>query len=251
MLQSGTNTVQAIGTKGGNNVADSLIWIIPILPPNAAIINPATPTVYLNNTNVILQLSATATDNQSNSPPALTTSWSRVSGPGTVTFGDTNALNTTANFSTNGVYSLAFQATKGATTTSAGLIVVVGNVPYGPTLKLRYAFDDIGSGTTTPSDTSGGGVDVTLQMLNKTGGSTNLSRSGKFRCGRINHRQPGLESFLEFDSRRQREFRCHDQCQSWFRKRHKFCCNYVVQAVGFAVEHHRSAHVRFGQQHQH
>jgi hypothetical protein len=174
MLQSGTNTVQAIGTKGGNNVADSLIWIIPILPPNAAIINPATPTVYLNNTNVILQLSATATDNQSNSPPALTTGWSRVSGLGTVTFDDPNALFTNAHFSTNGVYSLAFQATKGVMTTTVGLTVVVGNVPYGPTLKLRYAFDDISSGTTTPSDTSGGGVNVTLQMLNKNGGSTNL-----------------------------------------------------------------------------
>jgi hypothetical protein len=173
-LQSGPNTVQAIGTKGGNNVADSLIWTVPILPPTAAIINPATPTVYLNNTNVILQLSATATDNQSNSPPALTTSWSRVSGPGTVTFDDPNAFITNAHFSTNGVYSLAFQAAKGATTTSAGLIVVVGNVPYGPTLKLRYAFDDISSGTTTPSDTSGGGVNVTLQMLDKNGGSTNL-----------------------------------------------------------------------------
>ena len=176
-LQAGTNTVQAIGAKGSTNVTDSLIWMVPILPPNAAIINPATPTIYLNNTNVILQLSATATDNQSNSPPALTTSWSRVSGPGTVTFDDPNALITNAHFSTNGVYSLTFQATKGTTMTSAGLIVVVGNVPYGPTLKLRYAFDDISSGTTTPSDTSGGGVDVALQMLNKTGGSTNLHGS--------------------------------------------------------------------------
>jgi beta-galactosidase len=174
MLQSGTNTVQAIGTKGSTNVTDSLIWMVPILPPNASIINPALPTVYLNSTSVVLQLSATAIDNQSNSPPALTTSWRQVSGPGTVTFGDTNALNTTANFSTNGVYSLTFQATKGATTTSAGLIVVVGNVPYGPTLKLRYAFDDIGSGATTPSDTSGGGVNVTLQMLTQNGGGTNL-----------------------------------------------------------------------------
>src|SRR5450756_209895 len=38
MLQAGANTVQATGTKGGSNVTDSLIWIIPILPPNAAII---------------------------------------------------------------------------------------------------------------------------------------------------------------------------------------------------------------------
>jgi fibronectin type 3 domain-containing protein len=42
-----------------------------------------------------------------------------------------------------------------------------------PTLQLRFAFDD-SSGTTTPSDTSGGGANVTLQMLNKTAGSTNL-----------------------------------------------------------------------------
>jgi hypothetical protein len=174
MLQAGPNTVQALGTKGSTNVTDSLIWMIPIPPSSAAIINPATPTIYLSNTNVTLSLSATATDNQSNSPPALTTSWSQVSGPGTVTFGDTNALNTTAIFSTNGVYSLTFQATKGATTTSAGLIVVVGNVPYGPTLKLRYAFDDAGPGTNTPSDTSGGGVNVTLQMLTQNGGGTNL-----------------------------------------------------------------------------
>src|ERR1019366_8352509 len=112
-------------------------------------------------------LSATATDNQSNSPPPLTTSWSQVSGPGTVTFGDTSALNTTATFSTNGVYVLTFQAIKGATVTSVQLTVVVGNVAYGPTLKLRMPFHDAGPGTTTPSDTSGGGVNVTMQMLNK------------------------------------------------------------------------------------
>jgi hypothetical protein len=174
-LQAGTNTVQAIGTKGGTNVTDSLIWMIPIPPPSASIINPATPAIFLDSTNVTLPLSAIATDNQPNSPPALTASWRQVSGPGTVTFGDTNAVNTTANFSTNGVYSLTFQATKGATTTSAGLIVVVGNVPYGPTLKLRYAFDDAGPGTNTPSDTSlGSELNVTLQMISGSGTGTNL-----------------------------------------------------------------------------
>jgi beta-galactosidase len=180
-LQTGTNTVQAIGTKGGSNVTDSLIWTVPIPPPNAAIINPATPTVYLNSTNVILQLSATATDNQSNSPPALTTSWSRASGPGTVTFGDTNALTTIVHFSTNGVYSLVFQAAKGVMITSVGLIIVVGNVPYGPALKVRFSFDDAGPGTTTPSDTSGGGVSATLKMLNGSGAATDYhgaARSG-------------------------------------------------------------------------
>src|ERR1035437_5910047 len=44
-----------------------------------------------------------------------------------------------------------------------------------PVLKLRFAFDDGPSGTTTPSDTSGGGADVTLQMITASGtASTNL-----------------------------------------------------------------------------
>jgi hypothetical protein len=40
-----------------------------------------------------------------------------------------------------------------------------------PVLKLRFPFDDV-SGTTTPSDTSNGGVAATLQMLNYAGAAT-------------------------------------------------------------------------------
>jgi beta-galactosidase len=173
-LQNGSNTLLAVGTKGATNVSDSLFWIVPSFPPRAAIINPAIPTVFLPSTNSLLQLGATAIDTASNSPPPLTTSWIQLSGPGTIAFGPTtNTLTTTARFPANGIYSLAFQANKGTNSASAGLTVVVGNVPYGPTLKARFAFDD-SSGTTTPSDTSGGGVDVALQMLSKTAASTNL-----------------------------------------------------------------------------
>ena len=38
MLQSGTNTVQAVGTKGSTNVTDSLIWITPVMPPLVSVI---------------------------------------------------------------------------------------------------------------------------------------------------------------------------------------------------------------------
>ncbi len=175
MLEAGTNAVQAVGTKGATNVTDSLVWNVPLLPPNAVITNPAASTVYLNSTSSTLQLTATATDNQLNTPPAMTTLWNQVSGPGTVTFGNPGALNTTASFSANGVYVLTFRAIKGTLVTSVQLTAVVGNVAYGPTLKLRFPFDDAGPGTTTPSDTSlGSEVNVTLQMLNKSGGSTNL-----------------------------------------------------------------------------
>jgi hypothetical protein len=169
VLFGGTNIVQATGTKGGSNVTDSLVWIAPISPPGVTIISPAPPTIFLNDTNAVLQLSATATDYEPNSAPPMTTSWSQTSGLGTVTFGDTNALSTTAHFSSNGVYNLTFQAAKGVLTLSVGLTVVVGNVPYGPTLKVRFPFDDAGPGTNTPSDTSGGGVSASLKMINSSG----------------------------------------------------------------------------------
>ena len=50
-LQGGTNVVQAVGTKGGTNVTDSLTWIAPSLPSTASGNNPAGSAVYLNNTN--------------------------------------------------------------------------------------------------------------------------------------------------------------------------------------------------------
>jgi beta-galactosidase len=168
-LLGGTNVVQAIGTQGGSNVTDSLTWIAPLAAPGAAIVSPSVPTVYLGSTNLVLSVSATATDYEPNASPPLTTSWSKASGPGTLVFGNPSALSTTASFSTNGVYSLIFQASKGALESSASLTVVVGNVPYGPVLKVRFPFDDSGPGTTTPSDTSGSGVNATLQMLNSGG----------------------------------------------------------------------------------
>ena len=266
ILQSGTNTVQAIGTKGSSNVTDSLIWITPILPPYAAITNPALPTVYLNSTNVILQLSAIAIDNQPNSPPPLTTSWVQISGPGTVTFGNSNALSTTATFSTNGVYLLNFQAIKGALVTSIPLTAVVGNVAYAPTLKLRYSFDDPGPGTTTPSDTSSGGVNVTLQMISAQWREHRSPWSGRFRGGRADQPQPGFESLPEPQPgefrRRQREFRRRHQLGPRPGKRQQLCGDVVDETVVLPAGELWSAHVysreqrqrrgqRDGQQHFH
>jgi hypothetical protein len=49
------------------------------------------------------------------------------------------------------------------------LLLSGGNVSA-QTLKLRFPFDDAGPGTTTASDTSGGGLAVTLNMENQTNG---------------------------------------------------------------------------------
>jgi hypothetical protein len=70
-------------------------------------------------------LDGTVTDDGLPTPPALTTTWSKVSGPGTVTFGNASAVDTTATFSVDGVYTLRLTANDGDLTTSDDVIVTV------------------------------------------------------------------------------------------------------------------------------
>jgi hypothetical protein len=71
-------------------------------------------------------LNGTATDDGLPNPPgALTTTWSVVSGPGTVTFGNAAAKATTATFSTAGSYVLRLTANDGALAASDDLVVTV------------------------------------------------------------------------------------------------------------------------------
>jgi hypothetical protein len=59
-------------------------------------------------------LSGTVTDDGLPAPPALTITWTRTSGPGTVTFANASAASTTATFSATGVYVLRLTASDGA-----------------------------------------------------------------------------------------------------------------------------------------
>jgi|GEM_PF-4025529 len=56
---------------------------------------------------------------------ALTTTWSKLDGPGTVTFGDPDVVDTTASFSTDGAYELLLTADDGELTNSDVLTVTV------------------------------------------------------------------------------------------------------------------------------
>ncbi|WP_442485363.1 malectin domain-containing carbohydrate-binding protein [Aeoliella sp. SH292] len=62
----------------------------------------------------------------------LTSTWSKVSGPGTVTFGNTARPATTANFSAPGTYVLQLSATDGVLTTASTVTINVSAVPVGP-----------------------------------------------------------------------------------------------------------------------
>ncbi|MGH7930493.1 MAG: PKD domain-containing protein, partial [Candidatus Binatia bacterium] len=64
-------------------------------------------------------------DGLPSSPGALTTTWSKVSGPGTVTFGNPNAVDTTASFSEAGPYLLQLTANDGEKSSSADIVILV------------------------------------------------------------------------------------------------------------------------------
>src|SRR4029434_1978776 len=79
----------------------------------------------------LANLDGTVSDDGLPKPPgALTTTWSKVSGPGTVTFGNANAVNTTASFSLAGSYVLRLTANDSVLQASDDISVTVN--PAGP-----------------------------------------------------------------------------------------------------------------------
>jgi len=93
-------------------------------------------------------LNGTASDDGLPSPPSvLTTSWSQIGGPGIVNFANSNALSTTASFSSPGVYGVRLSASDGVLTRvddltitvnppSSGLLTVVNDPTPSGTIDL-------------------------------------------------------------------------------------------------------------------
>ena len=107
-------------------------------------------------------LDGTVTDDGLPNPPgAVTTTWSRVSGPGTVTFGNPAAVDTTASFSAAGTYVLRLTANDGALTSFDEVTVTVLSSGGGGTrtveVRVSASSDDAeqrlsGSTSLTSSD---------------------------------------------------------------------------------------------------
>jgi hypothetical protein len=121
-------------------------------------------------------LNGTVNDDGLPSPPgAVTSTWSKVSGPGTVTFGDTGALNTTASFSTNSTYVLKLTADDGEMTSTDEVTVTVNPEPVNqapivdagtvPTITLPNSAALDGTVTDDGLPTSPGVVTTTWSMF--------------------------------------------------------------------------------------
>ncbi|MBA3374725.1 MAG: hypothetical protein H0U00_02735 [Actinobacteria bacterium] len=70
-------------------------------------------------------LNGTVSDDGQPTPPSLTTTWTEQSGPGTVIFGNANAVDTTATFSQAGTYVLRLTASDGDLSSFDQLTVIV------------------------------------------------------------------------------------------------------------------------------
>ncbi len=80
-------------------------------------------------TNNVTLTSIVTDDGLAPGTATLTYAWSRASGPGTVTFSNATAANTTATFSAGGAYTLRLTVSDGALTTNDEINVIVNSAP--------------------------------------------------------------------------------------------------------------------------
>ena len=129
-------------------------------------------------------LSGTASDDGLPNPPAaLTTTWSKVSGPGTVTFGNANALTTTSTFSVDGTYVLRLTADDGVLSATDDMTVTVqpsGPVNHPPTASsgnLATTANSPVGGTLVATDTDIGDTLTYSIVTNGTHGTAAITNA--------------------------------------------------------------------------
>jgi hypothetical protein len=106
-----------------------VVFTVNAAPPvNLAPVVNAGPDFTITLPNGIT-LAGSATDDGLPTGSTLTKSWSKVSGPGTVTFGNAAALNSTANFSAAGTYTLRLTASDSLLSSSDDVVFTVNAAP--------------------------------------------------------------------------------------------------------------------------
>ncbi len=141
---SGTYVLRLTGTDSVLSSTDDVtVTVNPAPPTNQA------PTVNAGANQTITlpataTLNGTASDDGLPSGSNLTTTWTVVSGPGTVAFGDVSQTNTTASFSTSGTYVLRLTASDSALTSTDDVTITVNPPPQAqPTVLMFVAYNDV------------------------------------------------------------------------------------------------------------
>ena len=147
----GTYVLELSGDDGELQTSDTVTITVNPEPPN----QPPTVDAGLDQTIALCQsvvLNGSVYDDGMPVPPGIVTStWSQVSGPGSVSFGDSSAVDTTAAFSDSGSFVLQLRADDSALTTSDAVTVTVEPGCTIETFQVRVA-----SGTDDVEERAGG-----------------------------------------------------------------------------------------------
>jgi hypothetical protein len=180
---SGTYVLRLTATDGSLSDTDDVQ--VTVAPAPASAPAPTTtntaPSVSAGiDTKITLpadaDLDGRVTDDGLPSASSVTQVWTKTSGPGTVTFGDTNAVDTTARFSAAGTYVLTLTATDGALTASDDVEVTVSAVPALSGIAFvgsGFSYDvDNSVARAVPADAAVGDVVIFRAMHNQGSGAT-------------------------------------------------------------------------------
>lgn len=163
---AGTYVLKLTGSDGTLSADDTVTITVDALPVNQApVVNAGVDrTILQSNT---LHLDATVTDDGVSGP--LTTAWTLVSGPGTVTFGTSSTLDATATFSVAGTYVLRLTVNDGQFVRTDDVTVSV--LPASGGTPTTVTFQNGFSGYTGTDDTYVRGNNV-----EDTSGTSNFAR---------------------------------------------------------------------------
>ncbi|HET9493462.1 MAG TPA: hypothetical protein VFR15_04450 [Chloroflexia bacterium] len=144
----------------------------------------------------IVSLHGTATDDGVPNPPgALTYSWSRQSGPGTVNFSNPSAPDTTASFPTSGAYTLCLSASDGELTTTDCLNVTVARADGAVTVEVRVA-----AGSDDAEEAASGGVSLASSDLELVFDGSNQTVGMRFNGLTIPRGAQILYAYVQFQA---------------------------------------------------
>jgi hypothetical protein len=140
---AGTYVLRLSATDGALSAQSDVTITVAAAPVNQAPIVDAGPSRAVTLPQAA-SLDGTVSDDGLPAGNTLVTAWSRVSGPGTVTFAAAAAVDTTASFSAAGTYVLRLTANDGALVTTDDVTVTVTSAPVTTRTVLMFVgYNDV------------------------------------------------------------------------------------------------------------
>ncbi|HEX3130445.1 MAG TPA: Ig-like domain-containing protein, partial [Thermoanaerobaculia bacterium] len=146
----GTYTLRLSAYDGQYTSTDDVV--VTVTPANKAPVVNAGPDQAITRP-LFATMAGTVTDDGIPAGAVITTTWSKVSGPGTVAFSNAGSLTTQVSFSASGIYTLRLTANDTQLTASDDVAITVNDPPPPPTVSIAAPLD--GATLTAPASITG------------------------------------------------------------------------------------------------